>query len=599
MANATISSKNIIVKSSLTLDPTQLFSVEQALVLAQDYLQNFARKPDFIDRLAIVFGEGANIDSFGTEWLSGDFSIFPEIEIIQATAINGANGAFASNTNRIYLSQEFITNHQGDVGEITRVFLEEVGHWVDAKINRQDALGDEGELFSNVVRGVNLNPSQLESIQQEDDTAVININGQDVQIEQAVSLDSLKSSLGELSNILGSVKATLQDSIFKTLPIIGDLGKNIKDSNDRIGKLINTITDLQAVFLDIQGASFSSADELVASLNQKADEKLNALGLSTNVIDFAKQVENGNEVKIKLDFSENISLPNIPIDPTLGLLGSVGLKGFNGSVNPVLDLRLNGLEFGVNSSGTAFVDRDSSKLGLDIALNNAPVLTGNLFGGVLGVTLTPSPNLGFGFEVGLNNPNNYNFKSPTNLFSFNIKADTTALPAFIPTIPDINGVIKLEGEKGFSLSDIKVDINTLKNGSFLGTIQKTIEQVIEPIEPIIDLLQTPVPLFDNLYQVDVFKPALKDIAKNDELTDVQVARGEVPKAISFLDVITFVAKTQDIDFNPLPIVNIIKQGASLANLNFSSVPLGSISFDNNGGKVKNVEQGASLTGENH
>ncbi|MHC5737927.1 hypothetical protein [Nostoc sp.] len=595
MANVTITSKNIIVQSSLTLDPTQLFPVEQALVLAQDYLQNFARKADFRDRLSIVFGEGANFDLLGTEWLSGDFSIFPEIEIIHAADIHGANGAFASATNKIYLSQEFITNHQGDVGAIIPVLLEEIGHWVDAKVNRQDTLGDEGELFSNVVRGVNLTPSQLESIQKEDDTAVININGQDIQIEQAVSLNSLKSSLGQLGNVLGSVKTTLQDSIFKTLPIIGDVGKNIRESNDKVGKLISTITDLQAIFLEIQGASFSSANELVAILNQKADEKLKALGLSTDVIDFAKEFENGNEVKIELDFNTNILVPNIPIDPTLGLLGSVKFNGFSGNVNAVLDFQLDGLEFGVNSSGAAFVDKDSSKLSLDIDLNNATELKGNLFGGVLGVTLTPSPNLGFGFEVGLNNPSDYKFKSPTNLFNFNVKADTAGVLDFIPTIPDINGVIKLDEGKGFSLSDITVNTSSLQNG-FLGNIQKSINQVIKPIKPIIELLQTPVPLFDNLYQVSAFKPALIDIAKNDELTDAQVKGGQVPKAISFLDIITFVAKTQDIDFNPLPIVNIIKQGASLANLNFRSVPLGSISFDNNGGKVKNVKQGASLTG---
>lgn len=590
MANVTISSKNIIVQSSLNLDPTQVFPVEQALVLAQDYLQNFARKPDFRDRLSIVFGEGANFDLLGTEWLSGNFSIFPEIEIIHAADIHGANGAFTSATNKIYLSQEFITNHQGDVGAITPVLLEEIGHWVDAKVNCQDTLGDEGELFSNVVRGVNLTPLQLESIQKEDDTAVININGQDVQIEQAVSLDSLKSSLGELSNILGSVKTTLQNSIFKTLPIIGDIEKNIQ-----IGKLINTITDLQAVFLDIQGAFFGSVDELVASLNQKADEKLIALGLSENVIDFTKEFENGNEVKIKLDFNTNISLPSIPIDPTLGLLGSIGVKGFNGNVDSIVDFNLDKLEFGVNSSGAAFVNEEISKLGLDITLNNTPVLKGSLFSDVLGVTLTPSPKLEFDFEVGLNNPSNYNFESSTNLFDFNIKADTTDLPTFIPAIPDINGTIKLDEGKGFSLSDITIDVSSLKSGSFLGTIQKTIEKVIEPIKPIIELLQTPVPLIDNLYQVNAFKPALIEIAKNDELTDAQVKEGQVPEAISFLDVITFVAKTQDINFDPLPIINIIKQVASPANLNFNSVSLGSISFDSNGGKVKNVNEEARGT----
>ena len=107
MANTTTFSNNIISQSSLLLNPLQLFPVEQALLLAQDYLYNFVTKPDFIDKLSMVFGKEANFDFLKTEWQAGDFSVFPEIEIINAANINGANGAFAATTNKIYLSQEF------------------------------------------------------------------------------------------------------------------------------------------------------------------------------------------------------------------------------------------------------------------------------------------------------------------------------------------------------------------------------------------------------------------------------------------------------------------------------------------------------------
>ena len=107
MANTTTFSNNIISQSSLLLNPLQLFPVEQALLLAQDYLYNFVTKPDFIDKLSMVFGKEANFDFLKTEWQAGDFSVFPEIEIINVANINGANGAFAATTNRIYLSHEF------------------------------------------------------------------------------------------------------------------------------------------------------------------------------------------------------------------------------------------------------------------------------------------------------------------------------------------------------------------------------------------------------------------------------------------------------------------------------------------------------------
>ena len=107
MANITTFSNNIIFQSSLLLNPLQLFPVEQALLLAQDYLYNFVTQPDFIDKLSMVFGKEANFDFLKTEWQAGDFSVFPGIEIINAANINGANGAFAATTNKIYLSQGF------------------------------------------------------------------------------------------------------------------------------------------------------------------------------------------------------------------------------------------------------------------------------------------------------------------------------------------------------------------------------------------------------------------------------------------------------------------------------------------------------------
>ena len=91
MATIATFNNNIISQSSLLLNPIQLFPVEQALVLAQDYLYNFVTKPDFIDKLSMVFGKEANFDFLKTEWQAGDFSVFPEIEIINAANINGAN----------------------------------------------------------------------------------------------------------------------------------------------------------------------------------------------------------------------------------------------------------------------------------------------------------------------------------------------------------------------------------------------------------------------------------------------------------------------------------------------------------------------------
>ncbi len=72
---------------------------------------------------------------------------------------------------------------------------------MDAQINRVDTVGDEGELFSALARGVSLSPSGLSRIQTEDDHAVVVIDGQEVLIEQA----SLSGSGG-----VGGTNKTLQ-----------------------------------------------------------------------------------------------------------------------------------------------------------------------------------------------------------------------------------------------------------------------------------------------------------------------------------------------------------------------------------------------------
>ena len=68
------------------------------------------------------------------------------------------------------------------------VILEEFGHFVDAQVNNTDTIGDEGELFSALVRGVSLSSAQLSRIKTEDDLAVIVVNGQSIAVEQSVTL---------------------------------------------------------------------------------------------------------------------------------------------------------------------------------------------------------------------------------------------------------------------------------------------------------------------------------------------------------------------------------------------------------------------------
>ena len=148
----------------------------EAVLAAQNFLTAFAADEEFMTNLTLAFGRLFDANKaleLRQEWGAGSLESLPGIEIRSAEEINGANGAFSIDTNKIYLAQEFITQNSSNSQAITDVLLEEIGHYVDAQINRFDAAGDEGSIFSSLVRGVELTPEELGFLRQEDDNVTI------------------------------------------------------------------------------------------------------------------------------------------------------------------------------------------------------------------------------------------------------------------------------------------------------------------------------------------------------------------------------------------------------------------------------------------
>ena len=85
-------------------------------------------------------------------------------------------GAYASSTNKIYLSNSFLANATTEA--ISAVLLEEIGHFVDAQINQTDSAGDEGAIFATLVQGYSLNAQSLTNLIAENDYATITVNGE-------------------------------------------------------------------------------------------------------------------------------------------------------------------------------------------------------------------------------------------------------------------------------------------------------------------------------------------------------------------------------------------------------------------------------------
>jgi Ca2+-binding RTX toxin-like protein len=166
------------------LDSTLIALLERSLLRVRESLRRIAGDPMFAQRLVLAFGEGAKIDPIRKDWLEGNLAMMPTIAILSQEQMNGANGAFSGQNNRIYLSKEFISQNSTNVEAVARVLIEEVGHWVDQLVNEEDSLGDEGAIFAALVLGESLSDVELEQLKAEDDHGVISANGVDIAVEQ-------------------------------------------------------------------------------------------------------------------------------------------------------------------------------------------------------------------------------------------------------------------------------------------------------------------------------------------------------------------------------------------------------------------------------
>jgi serralysin len=102
----------------------------------------------------------------------------PEIEVVSADFLNGASGAFDRTNNKIYISQQLLDLQAQQPNLVSAVILEELGHYLDAQVNQLDSAGDEGEIFSKLIRREQISSTELASLPQENDRSEVNIDGE-------------------------------------------------------------------------------------------------------------------------------------------------------------------------------------------------------------------------------------------------------------------------------------------------------------------------------------------------------------------------------------------------------------------------------------
>jgi FG-GAP-like repeat len=149
-------------------------------------LSIFAKSDNFWNIFGKVFGTECNLNIVSTlqsQWQAGDLSQLPTIEIISSNILGQANGAYAIDPNKIYLSDTFVAT--ATTAAVSAVLLEEIGHFVDARVNQIDQPGDEGELFAALVQGQSLTDRDLARISTENDAATISIDNKTIAVEQS------------------------------------------------------------------------------------------------------------------------------------------------------------------------------------------------------------------------------------------------------------------------------------------------------------------------------------------------------------------------------------------------------------------------------
>jgi Ca2+-binding RTX toxin-like protein len=157
------------------------------LELLQRRLAQLATQANFETILTTAFGHNIShtkISKLRQQWLNGDFSLIPPIEILTHGELGNANGGYAASEDKIFISSDFIAQKQNNSNAVTGLLLEEFGHKLDRFFNGNiDSLGDEGDIFRRLVTGQHLSSQTLAALRSEDDHAIITVNGQSVAIE--------------------------------------------------------------------------------------------------------------------------------------------------------------------------------------------------------------------------------------------------------------------------------------------------------------------------------------------------------------------------------------------------------------------------------
>ena len=127
---------------------------------------------------------------------------WPKLVLVDDDVLRGARGAYDEASDTIYLSRDFVAASRGAPAAVVAVLIEEIGHAIDARVNRTDSAGDEGAIFADYVLGQAPSSAELSALKAENDRTTITIGGKSVAVEVAapvVGSVTLDGSLADWS----------------------------------------------------------------------------------------------------------------------------------------------------------------------------------------------------------------------------------------------------------------------------------------------------------------------------------------------------------------------------------------------------------------
>ncbi|MDJ0618658.1 MAG: hypothetical protein QNJ63_18260 [Calothrix sp. MO_192.B10] len=557
------------------LDEQVKLTLEEANLDAWSLLRKFALDEFFINNIESIFGSNFDIEKLNylqESWLNGNLDVLPEIEIRSQEELNGANGAFAASTNKIYLSEDYIVHNRFNSGAIVDVLLEEFGHFADAQINQHDTPGDEGAIFSAVVQGVELDETQIELLKLDNDTSIIDLDNRKIQVEldtdKSAELDSTKDD--KKSNFNDTTSTPVDDFIKGIETHLSDIEENIKNRISPngiplIGDIfsednnpLNFIEEIQEAI--VQKLQNLDADAGVEEIQKALTDALGADGL--NILKNIKNDSNSNEIRFDLKLGSEKSIFNRPLAADIGLpfLGLKVGEDKESQLKVGLDYDFN-FTFGINKTTGEFIfetpDTEDLKINLEASIPDLK-FTGKL--GLLDITATDedaddNPNndgqdvngdgtepnsIKLSLSADLENGKLVDIESTKDEVNINLQLataffDKTALPS-LRTDLNLNWNNFLDnGNPELAFNNIEVDLGSFVS-TLTGPVFKAINQVAAPVKTVTDVIDQELP---------IIKTSLLDLVSKVKINGLILD----PNTRSFIDTLNQVSELIELSEN--------------------------------------------------